>query len=454
MILNRKFLRAALLASSVSLSACGITYVSSSVVEQGAGSSVVVLPLNAHNVVVANSVAYLPRSLPEVFYQTAQGGNLRGAGVLPEMPYFPAQGPIPLELRLPPTVDAEPYRLGVGDVVLLATRAPSSIAQELDGLLAAQNRRQGYTIRDDGTISIPDIGQVRLDGMTIEEAEAAVFRRLLESQVDPAFSLEVAEFNSKRVSIGGAVTRATLLPVTLNRLDLGEAIIAAGGLAIPNPEFASIRLYRDGNLYQIPIETFMQRPELQNLALSAGDAIYVDTSYDLDRAFAFYQQQISAIGLQRGERTSALAELQAEIGLRRATLDEQRNLFTSRQGLDAEPRDYVYLTGEVTNQSRIALPYGRQVSLADVLFESGGYNVLTGNPAQIYVLRATDAAAPGNVTAWHLNARNVGNMILATQMEMRPNDVIFIGAQPITKWNRTLQQALPQLISVAARSAG
>ena len=53
----------------------------------------------------------------------------------------------------------------------------------------------------------------------------------------------------------------------------------------------------------------------------------------------------------------------------------------------------------------------------------------------------------GQVTAWHLNAENVINITLATRLEMRPNDIIFIEEQPITKWSRAFQQAFPILVN-------
>ena len=242
----------------------------------------------------------------------------------------------------------------------------------------------------------------------------------------------------------------TIVPVTLNTPNLSQVLTASGGLALQDEEFASIRLYRDGTPYQIPIRDFYNRPELQRTRLLDGDAIYVDTSYDLERALTFYQQKINVLSLRNQARAQALTELSTQIGLRRAALDEQRSNFEARAELGAEKRDYVYLAGEVNNQSRFALPYAQQANLADVLYDNGGFSTQTGNPAHIYVLRASSNPADfGAVTAWHLNAGNAANITIATQMEMRPNDVVFIEEQPITKWNRALSQFFPPLISIA-----
>ena len=131
---------------------------------------------------------------------------------------------------------------------------------------------------------------------------------------------------------------------------------------------------------------------------------------------------------------------------RRAALDEARANFLAQLDLDAVDRDYVYLMGEVNTPSRFVLPFGRQASLADALFSEGGFTSETGNPAQIYVLRASGPAAQ-QVTAWHLDAKNVVNMVVATKLQMRPNDIVFIAEQPVTRWNRVVSQIIPSLIT-------
>ena len=62
------------------------------------------------------------------------------------------------------------------------------------------------------------------------------------------------------------------------------------------------------------------------------------------------------------------------------------------------------------------------------------------------MLRASSNPAEfGAITAWHLDASNAVNLTLMTRMTMRPDDIVFIEQQPITTWNRALQQALPLL---------
>jgi len=412
------------------------------------------IEVTPETILLANRTPYSPRNLPREFFTAASARQGPGLGALPPGPEAPDERPDRMALRLPPDYDPPPYRIGVGDVVLLATKETGNSIEQLSGLLAAQTKRQGYTVSDDGAISIPDIGEVEIAGLTLQQAQDRIFKFLLDNQMDPAFSLEVAGFNSRRVTVGGAVRQATRVPVTLVPLRLGEALTATGGVMVKDEQFASIRLYRDGSLYQIPYEDYLARPDLRELPLKDGDAVFVDTTYDLDRAFEFYKQEVDVIRLRSQARKDVLDAMQTEFELRRGMLEERRANFRAREELGAEDRDYVYLAGEVDRQSRVALPYEQQASLADILYDEGGFPTKTGNASNIYVLRpSADPAAFGAVTAWHLDARNSVNLTLATRFEMRPNDIVFVEEQPITKWNRVVQQIVPSLLTTPASIA-
>lgn len=434
--------------AALALSACGAVYISPDVAAKNDGS-VQVVPLNAATIENANSSKYRPKQIPGVFFQNAGGaGSLRGAGALPDPVQEQQRRPIALETRIPPAVPQAPYEIGVGDVVLLATKSGRGTVEQLSGLLAAQNSRQGYTVQDDGAIAIPDVGRIQLAGMTLQDAENGVFQALVENQIDPSFSLEIAEFNSKRVSVGGAVAQPTIAPITLTSLTLDEALSAAGGINTKDMDFATVRIYRDGELYQIPLSEYLRRGDLQKTRLIAGDSVFVDTEFQLEKAQAYFAEQITLAQFRQTARVQALNELQAEVSLRRASLNEARVNFQSLVEFDGVDRDYVYLSGEVNKPGRFKLPFGRHATLADALYEEGGFNTETGDPSQIYVLRG--AARGDGVTAYHLDARNVVNLVRATRLQMRPNDIIFVAEQPVTRWNRVVQQIVPSLITAGA----
>jgi polysaccharide export outer membrane protein len=293
---------------------------------------------------------------------------------------------------------------------------------------------------------------VAVVGRTIAEAEEELARALLEAGLDPAARLEVAEFRAHRAVVGGAVRAPRAVAIGLQRPTLAEVLAAAGGVEQVDERFAVVRLFRDGRLYEIPLSDIGHNASVAALPVLAGDVIFVDEGYDLERARAYFEQQIRLAELRQEVRARALAELEAEIGRRRAALEEARRNFLARVELDAVPRDHVYLAGEVAAQGRFALPFERQASLADALFGEGGVPTETGNPSQIYVLRA-ETADGSRVTAWHLDARNAANLVLATRFELRPNDVIFVAEQPITRWHRVLRQFVPALITSGVSAA-
>jgi len=47
------------------------------------------------------------------------------------------------------------------------------------------------------------------------------------------------------------------------------------------------------------------------------------------------------------------------------------------------------------------------------------------------------------VTAFHINGGDPVNLLVATKLELRPDDVIFVSEQPVTAWNRVVSRLLP-----------
>ena len=446
----RQLMSALSLTLVTGLAGCGVVYHSPSMNSFAPSESRVrVESVTPESVMVANRSPYEPLQLPAVFRQVAQGSGLRGNGVtLPEQ-VFDRSERDQLALRVPPPADPGPYRIGVGDVVLFATPQGGNTIEQLAGLLEAQNSRQGYTVQDDGAIAIPNVGRVVVAGMTTDEAEAQLFQRLVENQIDPTFSLEIADFNSKKVAIGGAVGNPSVVPISLTPLYLDEALTRAGGITVTDQDYASVRIYRDGTLYQIPLTQLYSDDSLQQIRLVDGDSVFVDTAYDLELAQAYFNEQIQRANFRQSSRAAAISQLNSEMALQRASLSEARSNYLTLMQQGAVRREHVYLAGEVGAQNRYTLPFEQKATLADAIFENGGLPTARANARQVYVLRGSpDPREFSSITAWNLNLSNASSLILATRFELRPNDVIFVAEQPVTRWNRVLNQIMPTLYSV------
>lgn len=89
--------------------------------------------------------------------------------------------------------EADVYHIGAGDVLRLNVPQRAELDREL-------------TVQSDGSVYIAPIGEVDLAGLTIDEAEQVLSRRL--SLYDPAIQqvvLSVVEYNALRVFVLGAV---------------------------------------------------------------------------------------------------------------------------------------------------------------------------------------------------------------------------------------------------------
>lgn len=454
----------------LALASCGVIYTAPGVNDgtpfgtaYGTDFDVKVVPLTYESAAAANLEPYVPARLPAAFQPRASAAAAGGTAQTPRLPALPAatarptpRPGLPAE-ELPPPRDPEPYRIGVSDVLLLAVNSSAAL-DDLPGLISAQSKRQGYIVQDDGAIAIPDAGRIRVANLTMQDAEAEIFRALAAAGIDPSFSLEIAEFNSQRVAVGGMVNAPMLVPLTLKPLYLHEAIEMAGGIAASDPDTTLIQLFRDGKAYRIGLRRLTTDPAARRVLLRDGDSIYVGDIYRAAEAQRYFDQQLA---LRQAEMQGAQFQLQMEQtrSQREAnaqqSMSAERQLFKDRLELGAVERDYAYRTGEVRKPGRVELPFERSINLADALFDDGGIDIHYGDYSEIYVLRAaTDPQHNGGLTAYRLNAENAVNLTVATRFELRPNDVVFVAEQPVTSWNRALSQILPQIFITATNSLG
>ena len=452
---------------------CGTLYTAPSVKtgsvfgSSGTDLKVNVIAMTYESTTAANLTPYIPARLPFGLKPGAAARAVVPTVRVPNLDRPPAPASRPgarpgfIPDRLPPLASPQPYLIGVADVLLLSVNSAGATIDQLPNLLTAQSKRQGFVVQDDGAIAIPDVGRVNVAGRTLRDAEAAIFQALVSAGVDPSFSLEIAEFKSQRVSVGGRVRAPALVPVTLKPLHLNEAVNTAGGLAVDDPKVAKIQLFRDGETYQMGVDRYLSDPALGQIVLEDGDSVFVISEFEEERARAFFNEQLA---IRREVRTEA--EFRArmlntaitnEVARRSNELREielERQNFETRLKVGAVKRDYAYLTGEVRKTTRVELPFETKAVLADVLFKDGGMSIRSADYGEIYVLRrSNDPEEADGVTAYHLDAANAANLALASMFEIHAGDVVFIAEQPITSWNRVISQALPNLFLAAANVA-
>jgi len=141
---------------------------------------------------------------------------------------------------------------------------------------------QTVRVSEDGSITLPLIGKVAIDGLTKEEVEKKLAALLLEQNYvkNARVTVFIKEYQSKRVALIGAVNKPGMYEL-VGRMNLLQLISQAAGLT----EQASSQLYiiregQDGSQSRIVIDLedlINQGNQTLNVPLQAGDIVNVPT---------------------------------------------------------------------------------------------------------------------------------------------------------------------------------
>ena len=78
-------------------------------------------------------------------------------------------------------------------------------------------------------------------------------------------------------------------------------------------------------------------------------------------------------------------------------------------------------------------------SLADLMFTQNGIlSSVSAKRSELYLLRGKSP-----IVAYHLDAQSPTRLIVAENMELRPNDIICVAEQPIASFNKALGTIAP-----------
>jgi polysaccharide biosynthesis/export protein len=131
-------------------------------------------------------------------------------------------------------------------------------------------QRFEYLVDEKGMVKLPLIGEIRLEGFTLREAEK-ITQKEYELYFKEAFV--IMEFRNKRIVFLGA-TGGQVIPLTNQNVSLAEAIALAKGL--PNDSKAhTIKVIRDNHVYQIDLST-LEGFKAGNMIMEPGDIVYID----------------------------------------------------------------------------------------------------------------------------------------------------------------------------------
>jgi len=284
------------------------------------------------------------------------------------------------KLRSIDAVGASSYKyiIGAQDVLNVTVWNHPEINNP-SGVMNAQ--LAGRTVNADGTFFFPYAGKVRAAGRTVQEVREDLATRLSRVLVEPQVDVSVLSYRSQRTFILGQVEKPGIVPITDVPLTITDLITQAGGLT-PEADLTAATLMRQGRALPIDLYALYYEGDIrQNVSLVAGDIL---------------------------------------------TIPENR--FKK-----------VFVLGEVSKPQSMVMPRGR-MTLAEAISDSGGFNPLTSNAGQLYVIRD---GSNGKAQIWHLDAASPDALILADRFTLRPRDVVYVDPAGVARFSRIINNILP-----------
>jgi polysaccharide export outer membrane protein len=169
-------------------------------------------------------------------------GLLAGTAVLAQ-----TAGPLPVRPAVETTAPAAPEPAGLpGTRTILApfdemslhgyTLGPEDKLTVKVLNLEEISDKDTYRVDSRGNLNLPLAGRVHVDGMTVEQAEAEIEKRLGSVLQDPEVTISVVDFRPQPVSVLGAVRNPGVVQI-IGHKTLFEVLSLAGGL---NPDAGNV----------------------------------------------------------------------------------------------------------------------------------------------------------------------------------------------------------------------
>lgn len=146
-----------------------------------------------------------------------------------------------------------------------------------------QQNQMTYLVKPDGMVELPEVGDIRVTGMTIEEAEAMLEEVFSEFYVDPFVILRVT--NNRVYIFPGESGRASVVTLQNMNTTLLEVLALSGGVG-GRANASKVKLIRrseKGNeVYLMDLST-IEGLDAANVVVQAYDIIYVEPLPQLAR---------------------------------------------------------------------------------------------------------------------------------------------------------------------------
>ena len=276
------------------------------------------------------------------------------------------------------------YKLSAGDILSIYLWAYPEITPPTNTISNEEAiKSNGYQVDQNGYIQFPVIGRYKAAGKSLTQVNQELRSQLSRYLKTPDVVARVLSYQGQRFSVQGNVMKGGQFALSDQPTSVYSALGMAGGVNTQLGDNTSITLVRNGQTYNLnAIELEKAGFSLHNLLIQPNDTLYVNSR------------------------------------------ENQK----------------IYVMGESgKNQS---LPMRDQgLTLSDAIGESLGLNPLSASRSKIYVVRSNRNDASTEV--YHLDLTSIADFGLANQFKMHSNDIVYVDASGLARWQRVINQMVP-----------
>ena len=189
-----------------------------------------------------------------------------------------------------PLNPTQEYRISQDDKITftLTTNNGTDIIEKMSGITNKmnQNTQTEYIVRASGEVELPIVGNIKLAGLTVEQAEDTLVELFSDQYIDPFVQVNIT--NQRVIVFPGNGSDAKVIPLMNSNTTLMEALAQAGGIT-DRGKANTIKLMRkiDGKrvVYGIDLST-IEGLQYVDMIVQANDYIYVEPTPEIGKQVA------------------------------------------------------------------------------------------------------------------------------------------------------------------------